>query len=54
MKVTQVRGGWFDRLMRRLFDAKDIVLRERDEGNLNVRAVLLIYFESLRKFLPLA
>ena len=53
MKVTQVRRGLFDRFMRFTFRAKDIVLRERDEGNLKIREVLMIYYESLRKFLPL-
>lgn len=53
MGNRQKTDGRFDRFMRTIFGAKDIVLRERDEGKLNIKAVLMLYWGSIKKSLPL-
>jgi len=47
------KGGWFDSLMQRMFGKIVIDPSVGRDSNLNVRGVLGIYWESLRKFLPL-
>jgi ATP-binding cassette subfamily B protein len=53
MDDAQGKGGWFDRLMQWMFGAVDADPSMGKDSNLNASGVLGLYFESLRKFLPL-
>ena len=49
MTPKNTQNGWFDRAMRRLFNALDINPHVEGDGRLNVTSVLRIYWESLQK-----
>ncbi|KKU79402.1 MAG: Xenobiotic-transporting ATPase [Parcubacteria group bacterium GW2011_GWA2_47_7] len=48
--LEEIPSKWFDRFMRKVLGAKDVIFFAQKEQNIQARDVLRLFYESLRKF----